>query len=562
MDQALVEVKVLARCRHVNIVAYFEANVNNGCLQIDMEYADGGDMQRKILDQRGIHFDVEIILDWFIQICFALKYLHAQNILHRDLKPQNLFLTADGIVKLGDFGIAKILQDSSDHAFTAIGTPYYLSPEVCQRQPYNFKSDMWSAGCVLYELCSLHVPFQAQNLPLLVLKILDGNYEPIPSHNGAILEDLVTVLLNSDPYQRPSAVQILNVPALQSYVETSYRKCARHREIQQRLRSLAKQSESPGNCVETPVLSLQQKTYAVRKAVLRRLSVATPKRSSVTQQKKSAHSAEAALAPKRQRKEPAPVFKLENAVLHSTNISHRHHSEFEDNSENCKYAMCEKVQNNKDPFLTDEDSSNNILDQAPKQNYSEGMFMNCKSKEKMKCRPKDLETAHKLERQVIKKQDVESEDCSSNQSISQVTNSSVCKFQKAAEPGTQCHPAEKGQESKVTPSATYTLISQHAGAMERKYGEQCMCESSNCILQILYRSVKEGRHDKHASEQMLFRYLLDHLGASYCEEILKGVLKALKNGVDYSAFEESAGKITLNYLPVILQLAILLDNND
>lgn len=69
------------------------------------------------------------------------------------------------------------------------------------------------------------------------------------SHNGAILEDLVTVLLNSDPYQRPSAVQILNVPALQSYVETSYRKCARHREIQQRLRSLAKQSESPGNCV-------------------------------------------------------------------------------------------------------------------------------------------------------------------------------------------------------------------------------------------------------------------------------------------------------------------------
>ena len=81
--------------------------------------------------------------------------LHSKNILHRDLKSANIFLTKNLSVKIGDFGISKVLEHSS--AITCIGTPLYLSPEVCNNQPYGFSSDMWALGCILYEMCTLHV---------------------------------------------------------------------------------------------------------------------------------------------------------------------------------------------------------------------------------------------------------------------------------------------------------------------------------------------------------------------------------------------------------------------
>ncbi|XP_046335298.1 serine/threonine-protein kinase Nek3-like [Haliotis rufescens] len=219
VDQALVEVTVLAKCRHVNVVKYRETFVEEKCLKIVMEYADGGDLQKKIQDQKGIHFSKEIVFDWFVQIAFALKYIHGKNILHRDLKPQNVFLTSQNIVKLGDFGISRILQNTMDHAVTTIGTPFYLSPEICQKRPYNHKSDLWALGCILYELCCLRVPFDAPNLTSLVLKIVEAKYQPVPTHYGPLIEDLVSVLLSPNPDKRPSAEQLLTVPNLQPYIE-------------------------------------------------------------------------------------------------------------------------------------------------------------------------------------------------------------------------------------------------------------------------------------------------------------------------------------------------------
>ncbi|XP_046543199.1 serine/threonine-protein kinase Nek6-like [Haliotis rubra] len=220
VDQALVEVTVLAKCRNVNVVKYREAFVEEKCLKIVMEYADGGDLQKKIQDQKGIHLSKEIVFDWFVQIVFALKYIHGKNILHRDLKPQNVFLTSQNIVKLGDFGISRILRNSMDHAVTTIGTPFYLSPEICQKQPYNHKSDLWALGCILYEMCCLRVPFDAPSLASLVLKIVEAKYEPVPSHYGPLIEDLVSVLLSPNPDKRPSAEQLLTVPNLQPYIES------------------------------------------------------------------------------------------------------------------------------------------------------------------------------------------------------------------------------------------------------------------------------------------------------------------------------------------------------
>ena len=103
-----------------------------------------------------------------------MKHVHDRKILHRDLKAQNIFLTKRGIVKLGDFGIARVLSNTVSRAKTVVGTPYYLSPEIIENKPYNFKSDIWSLGVLLYELCSLRPPFNATSLSAVNFKFYFG----------------------------------------------------------------------------------------------------------------------------------------------------------------------------------------------------------------------------------------------------------------------------------------------------------------------------------------------------------------------------------------------------
>jgi len=139
-----------------------------------------------------------------------MKHVHDRKILHRDLKCQNIFLTKNGIIKLGDFGIARVLSSTRENARTMVGTPYYLSPEIIDNKPYSFKSDIWSLGVVLYELCALKPPFDAHSLPQLAMKITKGNYNPIPSHFSKELKSLVGCLLELNPSKRPSVHEILS----------------------------------------------------------------------------------------------------------------------------------------------------------------------------------------------------------------------------------------------------------------------------------------------------------------------------------------------------------------
>ncbi|XP_038610880.1 serine/threonine-protein kinase Nek1 isoform X3 [Tachyglossus aculeatus] len=154
-EESRREVAVLANMKHPNIVLYRESFEENGSLYIVMDYCEGGDLFKRINAQKGILFPEEQIMDWFVQICLALKHVHDRKILHRDIKSQNIFLTKDGTVQLGDFGIARVLNSTVELARTCIGTPYYLSPEICENKPYNNKSDIWALGCVLYEMCTL-----------------------------------------------------------------------------------------------------------------------------------------------------------------------------------------------------------------------------------------------------------------------------------------------------------------------------------------------------------------------------------------------------------------------
>ncbi|XP_052608303.1 serine/threonine-protein kinase Nek1 isoform X4 [Peromyscus californicus insignis] len=203
------EVAVLANMKHPNIVQYKESFEENGSLYIVMDYCEGGDLFKRINAQKGALFQEDQILDWFVQICLALKHVHDRKILHRDIKSQNIFLTKDGTVQLGDFGIARVLNSTVELARTCIGTPYYLSPEICENKPYNNKSDIWALGCVLYELCTLKHAFEAGNMKNLVLKIISGSFPPVSLHYSYDLRSLLSQLFKRNPRDRPSVNSIL-----------------------------------------------------------------------------------------------------------------------------------------------------------------------------------------------------------------------------------------------------------------------------------------------------------------------------------------------------------------
>ncbi|NXC47010.1 NEK5 kinase, partial [Penelope pileata] len=227
------EVILLAKMKHANIVTFYASLQEENKLYIVMEYCDGGDLMKRINMQHGVLFEEDQILSWFVQISLGLKHIHDRKILHRDVKAQNIFLCNNGkVAKLGDFGIARQLNNTMEFAYTCVGTPYYLSPEICENQPYNNKTDIWSLGCVLYELCTLKHPviltvlvvffslikFEGNSLHQLVLKICRGHFHPVSPNYSYDLRMLISQLFKISPRDRPSINSILRKPFLQKLV--------------------------------------------------------------------------------------------------------------------------------------------------------------------------------------------------------------------------------------------------------------------------------------------------------------------------------------------------------
>nr|XP_057935086.1 serine/threonine-protein kinase Nek3 [Doryrhamphus excisus] len=203
------EAVLLSTMKHPNIVAFREAFEADDLLCIVMEYCSGGDMLQRIQQQKTKHFCVDDILKWFAEMCAGAKHIHDKRVLHRDLKSKNIFLTDKGTVKLGDFGSACVLNSSKAYACTYVGTPYYVAPEIWENKPYNNKSDVWSLGCVLYELCTLRHPFQEPSWKSLILKVCRGAYPPLPKHLPYELQLLLRQMFKTDPKDRPSLRTIL-----------------------------------------------------------------------------------------------------------------------------------------------------------------------------------------------------------------------------------------------------------------------------------------------------------------------------------------------------------------
>lgn len=213
INDVKLEAKILSSVKSIYIVRYFDSFEENSYLNIVMEYCNGGDLSQFIEKNKQINLPLKEDLIWsmFLKITIGLATLHKSKILHRDLKALNIFLTKDLDIKIGDFGVAKILTQTG-FAKTVIGTPYYLSPELCDELPYNDKSDVWALGCILYELCTYEHPFNAKCQASLVLKIIQSTPQPISKIYNENLQKLITLILDKNHLTRPSCYDILKLP--------------------------------------------------------------------------------------------------------------------------------------------------------------------------------------------------------------------------------------------------------------------------------------------------------------------------------------------------------------
>lgn len=231
------EAILLSKLVHPTILSHFESfeddvstKIGGGgaarrTLCIVTEFCSQGDLASHILARKGKLFDEQEVLDMLAQVCLALAYMHSRRVLHRDLKPQNIFVVADGSLRVGDLGIARVLKFTFELAHTVVGTPIYLAPEVVESKPYASKADVWSLGVVLYEMMALKRPFSGSTIPSLVRRILRGKYPPLPDAFSDDLRGLVHLMLSKTPSSRPSVAAILQLPMIRPAILRFVSRC-------------------------------------------------------------------------------------------------------------------------------------------------------------------------------------------------------------------------------------------------------------------------------------------------------------------------------------------------
>merc|ERR1719245_97403 len=221
-DTAVREAVALRRIQHPNVVRFRQVFVRSGWLCLIMDFADGGDLCAAVKERARskIPFEESAVLECFSQVADAVAFVHSLKMVHRDIKSRNIFLCRTGRALLGDFGLVRLLESTCELAVTRVGTPYYLSPEIIKKQPYNYKTDVWSLGVLLYEMAALTRPFVG-TLETLPKAILRGTFEPLGDSYSRELHNLVARMLRVDPTERLDLTTALEEEVLAAPLQRS-----------------------------------------------------------------------------------------------------------------------------------------------------------------------------------------------------------------------------------------------------------------------------------------------------------------------------------------------------
>ena len=229
---AVKEARVLSKLNCPYIISFYDSFVEDSMFCIVTEYCEGGDLAMFIKQKQQVQqtIDTVTVLDWFVQLTIALKYIHQRKIIHRDLKTRNVFLRRNK-VKLGDFGVSRMMRSYNEYANTFAGTPYYMSPEVLKQEGYNFKSDIWSLGCIFYELLMLERPYTGRSIMALLYRIVEEEPPQLPEIFSIEIRNLSMKMLEKDPKLRPTAHEILQMSFFRTHIESMREKSVLQRNI-------------------------------------------------------------------------------------------------------------------------------------------------------------------------------------------------------------------------------------------------------------------------------------------------------------------------------------------
>ncbi|KAK4475848.1 hypothetical protein MN116_001098 [Schistosoma mekongi] len=218
------EAHLLSNLKHPYILCIHESFVDKNRFCIVSEYCEGGDLTSylKQAKSKGERVSEKLIGKWLVQLLLATVYMHKSKILHRDLKTSNIFLK-NGNIKVGDFGISRSMATTEELATTFIGTPYYMSPEVLKYEGYNNKSDIWSIGIILYELCTQRRAFTGTNIMRVMWQVINDPCPQLPEIYSKELQCVLELMLRKSPQERPSASELLQINVIRSYLRDLYK---------------------------------------------------------------------------------------------------------------------------------------------------------------------------------------------------------------------------------------------------------------------------------------------------------------------------------------------------
>ena len=225
IQQILKEIEIIKKINHPNIIKLYEANISkdNKYIEVITEFPEDGDLQMKLDEYECEYrnFRENQLLDWLNQICFALKMLHSEKVLHRNIKPSSISLMMHGYAKLGDFGFAKIETKKGDlrRVKTLNNKIKFTAPEIFEKKNFTEKTDIWFLGVTFFQLMTFKFPFRGDTDDEIMKSILNESKNDYNFSYSDNFKDLINKMISKNPYNRPSPDEILDMPFIRKRKE-------------------------------------------------------------------------------------------------------------------------------------------------------------------------------------------------------------------------------------------------------------------------------------------------------------------------------------------------------